>query len=156
MAVSELIRRGTLVPELSSRTKGSALNELLAALVGAGRVPRDGLQAIADAVMARELLGTTGIGRGMAFPCARHDLVPHTLVALGRSNQGIECESLDEAPVHIVLMVLSNRRSSLDYLRALAQVVRLFRDERLIRATRAAKTRDEILRGIEAAERPLV
>ena len=152
MMVSELIRRGTVVPELSSRAKGPALNELLNALVDAGRVPRDGLKDIAAAVMARERLGTTGIGYGIAFPCARHDLVPHPLVALGRSNQGIEYESLDEAPVHIVLMVLSDRRTSLDHLRALAQVARLFRDERLIRATRAATTPDEILHGIEAAE----
>jgi len=155
MTASELIRRGAVVPEMTSRTKAPALKELLTALTDAGRVPWEGLQEMAAAVMTRERLGTTGIGHGIAVPNARHDLAPRTLVALGRSDHGIEFGALDGAPVHIVLMVLSNRRTPLDHVRTLALIARLFRDERLIRTTRAAKTPDEILHGIEAAERHL-
>lgn len=152
MKVSELLRRGTVIPHLSSRTKTAVLDELLIALVNAGCVPREGLQEIAAALTAREKLGTTGIGRGIAVPNAKHNLIPYTLAVLGRSGQGIEFESLDGAPVYVLLMVLSNQRISTDHVRALASAVRLFRDESTMSAILTANTQDEILHVIDAAE----
>jgi len=152
MTVSAMIRRGAVIPDLSSTTKMPVLAELFAALVDAGGMPREGLEGAASAVLARERLGTTGIGRGIAVPHAKHDAVLGSVAAFGRSGKGIEFESLDGEPVHLVLMILSNRQSPESHLRALASAARIFQDETLIHAVRRADTADEMLRILEAAE----
>lgn len=152
MTISGMVRQGVIIPELSARAKGPALAELLGALLNAGRIPRDGLEEIATALLARERLGTTGIGRGIAVPHAKHDAVLGTVAVLGRSRHGVDFDSLDGEPVHLLLMVLGNPHSSEAHLRALAVAARIFQDEALIRAVRQAGTADEILHVIEAAE----
>ncbi|HOW73859.1 MAG TPA: PTS sugar transporter subunit IIA [Phycisphaerae bacterium] len=152
MTVSEMVRRGAIVPDLSARTKVPALAELLAALLNVGGIAQEELPEAATALLARERLGTTGIGRGIAVPHAKHNAIPGTVAVLGRSTCGIDFASLDGEPVHLLLMILSNRQSSEGHLRALASAARLFGDERLIRAVQQATSAEGMLHVIEEAE----
>lgn len=58
-----------------------------------------------EEVFRREELSTTGIGFGVGIPHGKTDAVKVPTVAFGRSTDGIEWESLDEKPVHMVFLI---------------------------------------------------
>jgi PTS system fructose-specific IIA component/PTS system nitrogen regulatory IIA component len=94
--------------------------------------------------MSREELGSTGIGKGVAVPHAKHECVQGLVVAFGRSQKGIEFSALDGQPVHLVFLLLSSKDVSGQHLEALARVARLVRDDRFCRFLREAKSRKEL------------
>ncbi|MGL4336968.1 MAG: PTS sugar transporter subunit IIA [Turicibacter sp.] len=73
-------------------------------------------------VFTREAMSTTGIGDGVAIPHAKsaHVLVP--TVVVGKSVQGIEWESLDELPVHLVFMIAVPENAGNDHLKILQKL----------------------------------
>ncbi|MGL5151818.1 MAG: PTS sugar transporter subunit IIA [Clostridium sp.] len=56
-------------------------------------------------VKKREAISTTGIGDGVAIPHAKSEFVKVPTVIVGKSNQGIEWESLDDEPVNMVFLI---------------------------------------------------
>jgi PTS system fructose-specific IIA component/PTS system nitrogen regulatory IIA component len=75
------------------------------------------------AVLQREELGTTAIGRGVAVPHARHAAIPRVVATIGFSPTGIDFDALDRNPVHLLVLVLSPLDAAAQNLRALQQVV---------------------------------
>jgi PTS system nitrogen regulatory IIA component len=86
----------------------------------------------------RELLASTAIGDGIAIPHGKLDSVPQLVGALGRSVPGLEFDSIDGKPTHLVFMLVAPSSSTGIHLKALARLSRLFRDatfrQRLIEA----------------------
>lgn len=109
------------------------------ALVRTGKVKERSAPDIVRALMDREDLGSTGIGKGVAVPHAKHESVSGLVGAFGRSSKGIEFAALDGQPVWLVFLLLSSKDSSGRHLEALARVARLVRDGRFCRFLREAK-----------------
>jgi PTS system nitrogen regulatory IIA component len=76
----------------------------------------------------RELLASTAIGDGIAIPHGKLDSVGHLVGVLGRAVNGIEFESIDGKPTHLVFMLVAPASSTGVHLKALARLSRLFRD----------------------------
>ena len=95
--------------------------------------------------MGREDLGSTGIGKGVAVPHAKHDSVDGLVAAFGRSKKGIEFAALDGQPVQLVFLILSSKEHSGQHLGALARVARLVRDDRFCRFLREAKDAKDLV-----------
>ena len=76
----------------------------------------------------REQLASTAIGDGIAIPHGKLDSVGHLVGVLGRAGQGIEFESIDGKPTHLVFMLVAPASSTGVHLKALARLSRLFRD----------------------------
>jgi PTS system fructose-specific IIA component/PTS system nitrogen regulatory IIA component len=112
-----------VLPDLSATTKFDAIAQLLAGLTRAGAIPTASEAEIMAAVLHREELGTTAIGHGVAVPHARHPAIPRVVAAIGFSPAGIDFDSLDRNPVHILVLVLSPADAAAQNLRALQQVV---------------------------------
>lgn len=107
-------------------TKTEALEQLIDLLATAPEVRnRDDL---AKEVYHRENLMSTAIGLGVAVPHVRLGSVGDLVAAVGVSRQGIrDYESLDEKPVHIIIMVAAGREQHAQYLRLLAYLTSLFK-----------------------------
>lgn len=101
-----------VIPDLGQRRRESALLDMLRRARDAGRV-RDPELARAT-LLARERLGPTSPGRGVAFPNARSLLVDEACWVLARSRRGIEWGAPDDGAVHLVLMVLSPSETSVE------------------------------------------
>lgn len=114
---------GAIVPEMAARTKVAAIEELVAKLISLNALPKDCDGQIIAAVMRREELGTTAIGRGVAVPHSRHEAIPQVLAAVGFSPDGIEFDALDGGAVHLVVLLLSPANAAGENLRALQQIV---------------------------------
>ena len=114
-------------------------------LHAAGQFLDTDLDDIVRAVLRREQLGTTGIGRGIAIPHSRHAAVGQLIGTLGAvQGRGVPFDGIDGEPVHVLVLLISPQDRPGDHLRALENVVQTMRDDEFVRALRACQTRDEI------------
>ena len=127
---------------LSGRDKVSALAELVELLVE--RTAVADRRELADAILRREKLMSTGIGLGIAVPHVRLPDIPNPVVAVGLHKEGIlDYESLDGEPVRIVVMIAAGKGQHIAYIQLLAEITRILKNEAI---------RERILRTDSASE----
>ncbi len=80
--------------------------------------------SVMEVVMAREQLGSTGIGHGVAIPHGRMPDLAAPMVALARHHEGVDFDSIDGKPVHIVVLLLVPDSDDRQHLELLAQLAR--------------------------------
>lgn len=144
MRMSHFIIRDAMVPALEATTREAVIRELVEALHTAGQFSTANVDDIVKAVLRREQLGSTGIGRNIAIPHSRHAAVSQLIGTLGISRQGIAFDSIDGEPVHVFVLLISPQDRPGDHLRALENVVQTMRDESLVKALRQCTTREEM------------
>ena len=76
-------------------------------LMDAGKLAKDQFQGIVDAILKREELGSTGIGRGVAVPHTKHASVHELVGAVAVSEEGVDFDSLDGEKVHLLFLLIS-------------------------------------------------
>jgi nitrogen PTS system EIIA component len=117
-----------IVPNLVAATKSEAIRALVKSLIIAEQISRNAEDGVAAALLRREELGSTGIGRGIAIPHAKHPAVESVVAAIGRIPIGVDFESLDGEPVHLMVLVLSPPDKPGDHLRAVERISRALRN----------------------------
>ena len=100
---------------------------------------------VMEVVMAREKLGSTGIGHGVAIPHGRMSELGHPVVAIARHSRGVDFDAIDGEPVHIVIMLLVPGDDSRIHLELLAHLARILQQEHLREAVMRAQTAEEII-----------
>ena len=144
MRLSEFVVREAILPQLDAATKEGVIRELVASLRAAGQFPSADPDDIVRAILKRELLGSTGIGRGVAIPHTKHNGVERLAGTVAVSPTGVPFESLDGEPVYVFVLLISPQDRPGDHLRALENVSRCLRDDNFVRALRSAETREAI------------
>jgi nitrogen PTS system EIIA component len=144
MRMSDFVVRESINPDLKATTKEGVIREMVEGLRAAGYFKGGDLEDIVKAVLKRELLGSTGIGRGVAIPHTKHACVDRLVGAIALSKPGVAFEALDGEPVHVFVMLISPQDRPGDHLRALENVSRGLRDDGFVRSLRNATTRDSI------------
>ena len=81
------------------------------------------------ALTAREALGTTGVGRGVAIPHARFENLDRVVGLFTRLEKPLDYDSMDHQPVDLVFTLLAPQKEGAEHLKALALVSRTLRDE---------------------------
>ncbi len=99
---------------------------------------------IAEAVNARELLGTTGFGGGIAIPHARLAGLDHMVAVFATLATPVDYGALDGAPVDLVVLLLAPIEAGAEPLKALARISRLLRDAALVEKLRAAPSAEAL------------
>jgi len=84
---------------------------------------------VMEVVMAREQLGSTGIGHGVAIPHGRMSDLATPVLALARHVSGVDFEAIDGNPVHIVVLLLVPDSDDRQHLELLAQLARNLQQE---------------------------
>jgi len=149
--LSEFFEEELFVPELHARDKNGTLQELVDALVKAGRIKEGDL--LLQMLRQREQLGSTGIGRGVAVPHGRTLAIGRLTVVFGRSSDGIEFDALDGKPVHLFFLTVAppQDRSNL-YLPVLGKIVETVKSAKNRRRLLGAADFDEVAEILEEAE----
>ena len=155
MKLASLIPPEAILDELEAGEKRAVLREMTDALAATGRISAESTPSVVKALMSREELGSTGIGKGVAVPHAKHESVQGLVGAFGRSDKGIEFAALDGQPVHLVFLLLSSKDTSGQHLEALARIARLVRDDRFCRFLREAKGEKELVELLQEADTQL-
>ncbi len=135
LANDNLICDRHIIANLQAQNKIQALAEMakLAAPV-MGLYEHD----VFDVIFAREKLGTTGVGHGIAIP---HGKIEHAKKVYGffaRLDHPIDFEAIDEKPVDLMFMLLAPMDAGADHLKALAKISRMFREKAFCEKLRMA------------------
>ena len=124
------------VVDLTSRSKDAALMELVETLSSAPEVTNR--EKLLQAILERERIVSTGIGLGVAVPHAKIPEVSEFVVAYGRSTDGIDFGSIDDRPVHHVVLIVGPPDRQQRYLQFLATVTLKLKQPELRRALEEA------------------
>ncbi|WP_167523833.1 PTS sugar transporter subunit IIA [Terribium terrae] len=138
---------------LPANDKRSTLVRLAARLGDQAGLSRG---AVLAAMLRRERLGSTAIGHGVAIPHARLEGISQPQAVLATLRRPVWFDAPDERPVDLLLAILWPKVDSAGFLRALAHVSRLLRDEGLRESLRLTKTPAEALACIEVFEEKIV
>lgn len=108
--------------------------------------------AVADVLSAREKLGSTGFGGGVATPHGKLPGLARVCGVFARLANRIDFDAVDDLPVDIVFMLLSPPDAGAEHLKALAHVSRTLRDAAFVAKLRGAGSRDALVALLTASE----
>ncbi len=152
MNFSDFIEVGAIRADLKALDKETVIEELVEALVQSGGIQPQDKMSIVEAVMKREELGSTGIGRGVAVPHTKHAHVNRLIGTVGISRNGVEFASLDGEKVFIFFLLVSPPDRPTNHLRALESISRQLRDDTFCRFLKQSKTPGDIVLLLEEAD----
>jgi len=116
-----------VLPDLKAIHKSDALREIVESLAHSGTIAEGDIDSIVDTLLRREELGSTGIGEGVALPHTKHPAVRREVGTIAWSATGVDFDSLDGKPVHLMVVLLSPIDQPSDHIRALAKVAAFLR-----------------------------
>lgn len=140
MRVVDFLRPELVLDHLAATDKPGVLSEMAAFLAS----KQAGLDAaeLRRVLEEREALASTAIGDGIAIPHGKLDAVGQLVGCLARSVEGLEFDSIDGRPTHLIFVLVAPSSSTGVHLKALARLSRLFRDaafrDKLVSAPDAA------------------
>jgi PTS system nitrogen regulatory IIA component len=141
MDIADLLEPDCVILNLRALDKAQLLNELAAraaALLGI-----DG-QSLLEAISAREALGSTGVGQGVAVPHARIAGLERFIGLFARLKRPLAYDAVDERSVDLVFLLLTPASAGAAHLAALATVSRRLRSREVTERLRSARTEDEL------------
>lgn len=141
MDIADLLVSGGIVLRSGASSKRQALHVLAEAAARALCLDE---QAVLDALMEREALGSTGLGSGVAVPHARLDGLDRVCAVFARLDTPVAFGSVDDRPVDLLFGLFAPPRDGAEHLRALAAVSRALRAPELREKLRQARTLDAV------------
>jgi PTS system fructose-specific IIC component len=148
--IQELILPDGIIMDLKSTEKISVIKELSQILIDKNIVTDP--EEFYNAILKRENLESTGIGHGVAIPHARTKAVNNIVVLFGRSQVGVDFNSLDGQPAHLIFLIASPEDKKSEYIITLARLSKLIRNDKVREKLLAAQNAEEVLEIIKAAE----
>lgn len=143
MDISGMLSPERVILELKGTSKSEALVEIVQDL-GKSDAVTD-VEALKNAIIEREEIMSTGVGLTIAVPHAKLSSVKAFTLGIARSAKGIDYDSLDGQPVRIIVTIAAPDNDQNTYLRVLASVMHVLRDEAKRKAILAAQTAEEIV-----------
>jgi len=145
MNILDYLDNDCIILELKQKNKKNTILGIINHLLEKKKITKDDKKEISKAIFQREEMGSTAIGNHIAFPHARTNSVKDIIICIGISKEGIEFDSLDQEPVNIVALLLSNQKEAGLHLKMLAFLARMLRDKYLVQRLKNAKTKEEVI-----------
>lgn len=152
MKFADFINVASIKADVAADDKPSAIRELVGSLAAAGAIAAGDVEGIVAAIMKREELGSTGIGRGVAVPHTKHPSVERLVGTVGVSIEGVDFNSLDGDKVQLFFLLVSPPDRPGDHLRALENISRQLRDDTFCRFLKQARTPQDIHQLLDEAD----
>lgn len=112
-------------------------------------------QQVFDALIARERLGSTGIGEGIAIPHCRLECCDKPIGMLIRLDEAIDFESIDGKPVDLVFVLLVPEANPEQHLKTLSHLAALFNEAGYREQLRGATTAEMLYQSATSSEEEL-
>jgi PTS system fructose-specific IIA component/PTS system nitrogen regulatory IIA component len=152
MKLTDFVVREAILPSLQASTKDAAIRAMVESLCEASRVKTEDRESIVAAILKREELGSTGIGKGVAVPHTKHPSTDRLVATVALSGPGVDFASLDGEAVHILFLLVSPPDRPGDHLRALENISRHLRNDNFCNFLRQAKSAQEVWELLEEAD----
>lgn len=152
MKFADFVSREAIRAQLTATDKEGAIREMVQALLDAATIEADEFESIVKAILKREELGSTGIGRGVAIPHTKHPSVDRLVGTVAISKDGVDFASLDGEAVHLFFLLISAPDRPGDQLRALKTISDQLQDNAFCRFVKQAKSADDIQELLDEAD----
>lgn len=150
--ISEYLTKECCIMDLQATGKEEAIKEMASVLTLAGMVKDE--QLFIHDIMAREKLGSTGIGHKIAIPHSPTKTVKGFVIGFARSKAGVDFQALDGDKVNLIFIMGTNPEELSMYLNLLAQLSRVLCEETVRKELiMAAKTADDVINVFKRFER---
>jgi PTS system fructose-specific IIA component/PTS system nitrogen regulatory IIA component len=152
MKFKDFVVSGAIRTDLRAAEKRQAIREMVEALSDSGSIAAEDVESIVRAVMKREELGSTGIGKGVAVPHAKYPRLKKLIGTVGRSVKGIEFSALDGQPVRLLFLLIWPPELPGQHIRALERTFAFLKDDDYCRFALASKTPGDIWELLKEAD----
>jgi len=146
MRIIDFLNEKCISINLKGRNKREILEELVDLLVNAGEIADK--EAMVNVLLEREKLGSTGIGEGVGIPHGKTKIVKNLIAAFGRSEKGIDFDSLDGEPTYLFFLMVAPHDSAGPHLKALARISRLLKEKEFREELMRVPTQEVLLKAI--------
>jgi fructose-specific phosphotransferase system IIA component len=150
MRLTDYISREHVKIGLEGETKEEVIEELVSLLADTSDV--DDADIIFEAVMNREREGSTGLEKGVAIPHAKSDAVKSLSIVVGVSRDGIDFESQDGKPSHLLFLMVAPTSESGPHVQAIAKIVKMIKLDKFRKKLIEAKKPEDVVEVISRVE----
>ncbi len=152
MKFSDFICRDAIRTNLEATEKKAVIQAMATSLLEAGKINEKDYESIVEAILKREELGSTGIGRGVAVPHTKHPSIDKLIGTVAISEGGVNFDSLDGEKVHLLFLLVSPPDRPGDHLRALENISRQLRNDTFCRFLKQSKQAEDVWQLLEEAD----
>ena len=152
MKLSDFVVRQSILTDISAASKEDAIRSMVESLAAGGSIKSADQDGIIAAILKREELGSTGIGKGVAVPHTKHPSVDKLVATIALSKTGVEFASLDGEKVHILFLLVSPPDRPGDHLRALENISRHLRNDNFCNFLKQAQSPQAVIDLLEEAD----
>lgn len=140
--ISKVLERNTVIPSLKSVDKPEVIKELAEALTK--EHPGINNERLFEALTEREKLCSTALDSGVAIPHAKLSGISEILLGFGRSEKGVDFDSLDRKPTHFFILLVSPENATGQHIELLARISMIFKYPEFRSRLMKAESADEL------------
>lgn len=145
MKLIDFIDENAVIDSLESTDKESVIREMVEVLKGLNKISEENFDGVMEALIKREKVGSTGIGKGVAVPHTKHKCISKITGVFARSLKGVDFDALDGEPVYLFFLLLSPDGSTDVHLSALEKISSVIRNSDFRSFIKDASDKSEII-----------
>ena len=154
MKICDILKQDKIITELKGESKEEVINELLDLFKNDSRVID--ISKVKKAVIEREKIMTTAIGKLIAIPHAKSDAVMEMIAAFGKFVQPFDFDSLDNKPVYLVFLFVSTTNLAADHLKLLSRISKMMDNDEFRKNLLTASSAEEIFELFQEEENKIL
>jgi mannitol/fructose-specific phosphotransferase system IIA component (Ntr-type) len=144
MKFADFVCFKAVIPQLSATDRDGVIEELVTSLDKAKKLGRGNREKIIQAVIKREKEASTGMGKGVAVPHAKHPAIKNMVATVGLNSNGIDFSALDKQPVYSVILLVSPVDEPDKHLQAMENIFKHLQNEKFRKFLRQCQTPEQI------------
>jgi nitrogen PTS system EIIA component len=138
MEISEILSPDRIVCNVAINSKKAALENLAGLIASADSEITQ--SEVFESLIAREKLGSTGLGHGIAIPHGRRKGGSRTIGAFMLLESGVQYDAIDQKPVDLLFGLLVPEASTEEHLNILSKLAQMFSDNNIVSQLRACNS----------------
>lgn len=143
MNIFSLLDPETVLPKLKASNKAEILNTMVSTLKE--KVSDEEVEKIRDAVISREKIMSTGVGKGLAIPHGKTAGVEQTYASFAILDEPVDYQAIDNEPVNMVFLLVGPQSSNSLHIKMLSRISRLMNNSDFRERLRSCSSSEEII-----------
>ena len=142
MKVTDILKKDLIISELKGKQKEEIINELVDLFKSDERV--NDIEKVRTAVLEREKIMSTGVGKGFAIPHGKTDAITEIIAAFGRTSSPIDYQALDNKSVSLVFLLVGKDNLVSTHIKLLSRISRMMNKDEFREGLLKASSSEEI------------
>lgn len=151
MNIVSLLNTDNVIPNLEARDKDEALNKLIDLLKP--KVEEEELERMRKAVLEREQIMSTGVGKGLAIPHGKAPGISDNYAAFAILKDPVDYNAVDGQPVNLIFLLVGPQSSNSFHIKMLSRISRLMNNNEFRENLSRCNSAEQILEAFEEEEK---